>query len=475
MRRFHSVALGGCLVVLGACGKPVPKVIVHFINDDLGSREAEYMPTLMELSNQGVTYTNAYTTAPICGPARAAMMTGKYSHSTGIWGQSYPDGGAPGVVAYTGKTLQEVLREQGWTTAHFGKFNNDFAKLCSGGSCTTPRGWDHFVSFFYEAYYNYSLWIDDGTGNGYVRSYGATEADYSTDVLGKMVLDYIEAHNDPAEKLYIVVSLFAPHGGSGWLQIPQPAVRDQGTFPIDTWQSFVTTNYMLADIDDFPTWLQNYRASASAAFMQSLAPGVKNARIEALQSSDAVLNAIRTTLTAQNRFALDTLVVGMGDNGVADNDHGLTSKGCPYRECTSIPLIFWWGRLGLIPRVRTEMVGIHDLFSTLLDIAGVPPEAVPANDGMNLVPVFTGKKPGRTKLLIEQGGAGGASIAPGFVSCRTATQMYTKLVSGTINEEYYNLADDPDETQNLIPDGLVDPLTLAEMRDCITSQGGTIP
>lgn len=71
-------------------------------------------PNLDGLASEGCTFTNCFTTCPICMPARASFLTGMYPHNFGMWDNI-------GRVQDTGDTYLHSLREAGYRTCHVGK------------------------------------------------------------------------------------------------------------------------------------------------------------------------------------------------------------------------------------------------------------------------------------------------------------------------------------------------------------------
>ena len=71
-------------------------------------------PNLDKLAREGVRFTHAYTTQPVCGPARAGLFTGMYPHSSGGFTNSYA------LLANT-KTIGQRLQDNGFHTAYMGK------------------------------------------------------------------------------------------------------------------------------------------------------------------------------------------------------------------------------------------------------------------------------------------------------------------------------------------------------------------
>lgn len=108
-----------------------PNVLIVIL-DDVGFGHAGTFggaaatPTLDRLAKQGLRY-NAFHTTALCSPTRGALLTGRNHHSVGTgviieMGTGYP--GYTGIVPNTTAGLPEILRQNGYTTAAFGKWHN---------------------------------------------------------------------------------------------------------------------------------------------------------------------------------------------------------------------------------------------------------------------------------------------------------------------------------------------------------------
>src|SRR5579863_8519087 len=110
-------------------------------------------PNLDQLAQSGLRYTRFHTTA-LCSPTRAALLTGRNHHSaaTGVIteiGSGYP--GYSGEIPKSEAMFAEVLRQNGYSTAFFGKNHNipDWETSVSGpfDRWPTMQGFDHFYGF----------------------------------------------------------------------------------------------------------------------------------------------------------------------------------------------------------------------------------------------------------------------------------------------------------------------------------------
>ena len=88
------------------------------------------------LAGHGVTFANYHVTTSECGPSRASILTGQYSHHTGVLDNfglhSYP-------AFDQSSNLAVWLHESGYRTALVGKYLNDYTLY---GHNEIPPGWD---------------------------------------------------------------------------------------------------------------------------------------------------------------------------------------------------------------------------------------------------------------------------------------------------------------------------------------------
>ena len=138
--------------------KGAPNVVLVLL-DDVGFGASSTFggpiatPTLERLAKSGLRYTQFHTTA-LCSPTRAALLTGHNHHSvhTGVIMEQAT--GFPGYDSLMGKdtaTVGEILRQQGWNTAWFGKNHNvpDWQSSQAGPFDLWPTalGFEHFYGF----------------------------------------------------------------------------------------------------------------------------------------------------------------------------------------------------------------------------------------------------------------------------------------------------------------------------------------
>lgn len=98
-----------------------------------------HTPNLDRLAEQGIRFDKAYTTQPLCQPARAGIFLGCYPHSCASWSNSM---GVSGNVQSIGKRLSD----HGVHTAYIGKWHLDGGDYFGLGRC--PEGWD--ADYWYD-------------------------------------------------------------------------------------------------------------------------------------------------------------------------------------------------------------------------------------------------------------------------------------------------------------------------------------
>jgi arylsulfatase A-like enzyme len=153
--------------------KDAPNVVV-ILMDDMGFAVPEtfggvaHMPTLDRLAKNGLTYNRFHTTA-LCTPTRAALLTGYNPHSVNLGiitelATSYP--GYTSVRPQSITPMAEVLRQNGYSTAQFGKSHETptWEKSSNGPQDRWPThsGFEKFYGFLGGITNNWAPLIYDG-------------------------------------------------------------------------------------------------------------------------------------------------------------------------------------------------------------------------------------------------------------------------------------------------------------------------
>src|SRR5512136_1554920 len=92
-----------------------------------------HTPNIDRLAQTGVKFERAYTTCPVCTPARAALFTGLYAHTAGPWTNNI-------ALGDNIKTMGQRFQDSGYRTGYIGKWHLDGHDYFGTGRC--PPGWD---------------------------------------------------------------------------------------------------------------------------------------------------------------------------------------------------------------------------------------------------------------------------------------------------------------------------------------------
>jgi arylsulfatase A-like enzyme len=413
-----------------AAGKG-PLNVVFIVSDDERIDGNTVMKNVRGLlAAHGVTFTNFDVTTSMCGPSRATILSGQYSHHTGVTANFGPNG----YPAFNDSSdLATWLQGAGYETALVGKYINDYSL---DGNNAIPPGWNRWIamdSVPLEKYYNYDLNV-----NGKIVHYGDNPYDYSTSVLTNHALAFLRAARRP---FFLYFAPVTPH-------LPAiPAPQDIGKLAELTPLDSPAVNQKTISSEPWATWHARSLTAAGRAYIED----VRRNQLESLLSLDRSVKKIVDTLA--RRHLLDrTVIFYTSDNGFLWGEHRLGGKLWPYSESTHVPLIVrtpWTTANGT---VNAKPVLNIDFGSTISALAGIRP-GLP-QDGASFVPMLYGKTiPWRTSYLIEY--LGGNQLTrggpPPYVAIRTPRYLYVQYrYHGW--RELYDLRHDPYELRNIAAD-----------------------
>jgi N-acetylglucosamine-6-sulfatase len=95
------------------------------LTDDLAWNLVQYMPHVLQMQKDGITFTNYFVTNSPCCPSRSSIFTGRYPHNTGIYRD---DCGYSAFHnrGYEATTFAVALAAAGYRTAMLGKYLNGY-------------------------------------------------------------------------------------------------------------------------------------------------------------------------------------------------------------------------------------------------------------------------------------------------------------------------------------------------------------
>jgi N-acetylglucosamine-6-sulfatase len=384
-------------------------------------------PHFDSMAAQGVHVANAFVTTSLCSPSRASIFTGQYMHRHQVVDNT--SGIPEGTVFFP-----QLLQEAGWRTAFVGKWH-------MGEDVDDPRpGFDHWVSFRGQGvYYDPELNID-----GERR----TVPGYTTDILTDLALDWLREQADDAESepFFLVLSHKAVHAEF------EPAERHAGRYADEPIPYPVTMPRTQANVEGQPRWVREQRYGwhgVDYAYHGQFDFDTFYRRYaETLLALDEGVGRVLDWVRG-SRFAGNTLVLYLSDNGFSMGEHGLIDKRHAYEESIRIPMISWGP--GVVPQGvrRDEVVRNIDIAPTILDLAGVEPTTVV--DGRSMLPVLRGEPMDSTvELLYEYYWEYAFPHTPTTFALRGDRFKYIFYQGIWDTQELFDLETDPLEQHNLI-------------------------
>jgi arylsulfatase A-like enzyme len=381
-----------------------------------------HTPAMDRLARQGVLFTHAFAATPQCSPSRAALLTGRYPHRTGVMGNTAGEAG-------------------GVNTAGEGGGGNVAAGSPSAGMSTAldrslPTLGRIFAAAGYESAY-FGKWHLGGTPGEY--GFESHDSTISDPTLARRVVEFVQkrAANGTPRPLLLIVSWINPHDIYNVLTAAPPDARALATTRLPSNLSddlrqkpFPQRHYLDEDQGkpfagaDREVW-RRYRA-----FYNGLV--------------ETVDREIGTVLDAVERSDVPPITVFSADHGDHGGAHGLPYKGpAMYEEVIRVPLVISWP--GRIRTARSDaLVNLIDLLPTLCDLTGVPaPNGV---DGLSLRPILEQHAPEVRDMVFGEYYGKQAWRVP-IRMVRTARWKYVRYLR--YGEELYDLAADPGELRNL--------------------------
>ncbi len=361
--------------------------IVLIVSDDHGYADRSSLgvvddvqtPGLDRLAAEGMSFGQAYVTAPVCSPSRSALISGQHQ---GRWGaQWFADSRFPDHLP----SLAERFGELGYRTAYLGKVHYGPEQV--GDRATPPHhGFEH--TFYGLAGQQMGRLNYLRHSDAAVAEYGAFGAsasavqpmlegdepvdceEFLTTELGRRSREFVEGCADRDEPFFLMLAFNAVHNFC-W-QLPPDELRRRGLPSRDDYQG------------DEPEYLDWYDGQ--------IAPELDHGRdyyVAQLELMDAEIGRLLGQLDSSG-IADDTVVVYLTDNGgstcnFASNAPLRGTKYTLWEGGIRVPLLVRWPDASVTGGEQcSAVVSSTDLYPTLLDLAGAPKSAYDHCDGVSL-------------------------------------------------------------------------------------------
>ena len=320
--------------------------VVLLLADDLGYRDIGCdggpvkTPALDRLAANGVRFTDFYSGAPTCTPSRATLLTGRQHIRTGIYGVIVFDD-SPMHLLEREVTLAEVLKDQGYATAHFGKWHVGHKEPRKPNP--NNHGFDYWFGMHSGAspsHKNPRNFLRNGEPVGDLEG-------YSCQIVVDEAITWLDEERDPDAPFFLNFWFHEPHDR---VAAPDEIVSQYGA------------------LDDPGAIYSGTIDNTDRAIARLL---------EKLKEVDA---------------PEDTLIIYSSDNGSyrADRVGNLRGvKGSAFEGGIRVPGIFYWPGTITNGYVEHEPAGLVDVLPTVCGLLGIDtPEGVHL-DGSDLSPLLT--------------------------------------------------------------------------------------
>ncbi len=372
-------------------------------------------PNIDRLASEGVRLTDFYIPTSSCSPSRGALLTGRYPGRNGLSHQLSVEENWSGIgLPHSERILPELLRDRGYATGAFGKWNLGFAE----GSRPTDRGFDEYLGCI-SGNCDYFTHVYNGRLDMRVGTEPRAVPGYTTDIFAARAADFVR--RNATRPFFLFVPFNAAH-------YPNPKNKAPG---------------------------QPFRWQAPAEFFEAY--GYDSGTDVPSEGYHAVMTALdagigRVLDELESRGIADrTLVILGSDNGgwvgprrpaleVASNSPFRDGRTTVYEGGVRTPCILRWpGRLPRGAVVREPLVNM-DLFVLSLRAAQAAPPHDRAIDGRDPLPALRdGARSPHRNIYFQYRQTSGMR------------QGRWKTVRPTPDgpAELYDLSTDPQESRNL--------------------------
>jgi arylsulfatase A-like enzyme len=386
-------------------------------------------PNIDRIGHEGAVFTDAFCINSLCLPARATILSGLYSHTTGAVDNQHSK------VPERFPIVTDLIRGHGYEIAFVGKSHVQGSLM--------DRYWDYYLGFSGQADYQCPVVVEGAHGRfGPPQSYH----EYVDDLLTRKAVDWLrQKHRSP---FCLFLWFYAPHAP---FDRPLRMVNDFNGVPIPKPASF---DEYLSGYAGKPRGVIAAKNKIGTQFLQrddprSLEELVKDHYV-GIESNDEDIGQVLRVLESQGILD-DTAVVWSSDHGFFLGEHRFYDKRLMYEPSIRIPLMIRYPRRIQPGTSSGRMVLNLDLAPTLLDLVGLPPPA--HYQGKSLVTLLARPDVAwRTDWLYEYYEYPGNEEVRPCRGVRTERYKYIHYFTEPQEFELYDLKQDPEELHNLYGD-----------------------
>lgn len=345
-----------------------------FKNLVFGKPDPVITPTIDELAEKGIVFTNAVSNYPVCSPYRGMLLSGVYPEQNGIWNNCSV--GREESLKNDIPTLPSLFKEANYNTAYIGKAhwmkpepafdkkgNYVATTNAPGGNFINkydtyiPPGKErHEIEYFYQSvkddHFNPMVFSNDpftidGKKDGEIHY----TKQYSPKSESAVIIDYLKNNRNQrdADKPFLMIwSLNPPH--NPW---------DDKHTDISMVEKFYNKE-KYAKVDESLVVRKNAIIDSASHARNYFA---------AVSSVDHYIGLVIAELKSLGLWD-NTIVIFSSDHGEMLGSHGKKGKNQMELESIAIPFIVHWPK-GLQPRTTNLLLSVPDVLPTVMGLSGL--------------------------------------------------------------------------------------------------------
>ena len=337
------------LLVCPVFGKDKQPNVVTLLVDDLGYRDIGCYggpvntPVLDTLAAEGVRFTDFHSGAPVCSPSRATFLTGRNHIRAGVYSVLSEQRHRMHLLR-SETTLAEVLKDEGYGTAHFGKWHLGMPINNRDNPTPTEHGFDYWFGLVNGAHPSHkdpTNFLRNGKPVGPMKG-------YSCQIVVDEAIDWIDKKRDADAPFFINIWFNEPHAV---IAAPDEIVSEYGAL--------------------------NDQAA------------IYNGTID---NTDRAIGRLIAKLERLGQLD-NTIIHYSSDNGSYRQERSgelRGKKGSHHEGGHRVPGIFYWKAKIPGGRVEDEPAGAVDLLPTICGLLGIEKPKGVFLDGSDLTPLLTG-------------------------------------------------------------------------------------
>jgi arylsulfatase A len=186
--------------------------LVILLADDLGYKDVGcyggpvQTPAIDQLAKEGVKFSNFYSGCAVCSPSRATLLTGRHHIRTGVYSWIH-DEGQNSHLLLRERTIAEILKDQGYSTAHIGKWHLGLPTKNRSKPTPSHHGFDYWFTTWNNAspsHKNPNNFIRNGEAVGQLEG-------YSCQLVADEAIDWLDHHRHSKAPFFLNIWFHEPH------------------------------------------------------------------------------------------------------------------------------------------------------------------------------------------------------------------------------------------------------------------------